>query len=165
VRTEGIPGLYAGLPGSLLGSAAQGYAFNYWHSFLRQMYLSSSLVSHPPSTAAELALAYCSGVLSQLCCTPISVVTTRQQTTPKEERKGLVGTANEVMDSGSGVTTLWKGLRASLVLCINPAITYGATERLRLILFRGTETLKPWESFCKSDPRFVRRRTNTTSNF
>lgn len=162
VRTEGVLGLYAGLPGSLIGSAAQGYAFNYWHSFLRQLYISSSLVSQPPDTVAELSLAYCSGVLAQLCVTPISVITARQQTTPLEERKGLFGTANEVVNGENGAMGLWKGFQASLILCINPAITYGATERLRMILFKGKATLQPWESFCElilsksgtSRPRF-----------
>jgi hypothetical protein len=150
LRTEGIQGLYAGLPGSLIGSAAQGYAFNYWHSFLRNLYISSSLVSQPPGTVAELSLAYCSGALAQLCTTPISVVTARQQTTPLIERKGLFGTANEVVTGENGITGLWKGFRASLILCINPAITYGATERLRMILFREKPKLTAWESFCET---------------
>jgi Mitochondrial carrier protein len=108
------------------------------------------LVSQPPGTIAELSLAYCSGALAQLCTTPISVVTARQQTTALKERKGLFGTANEVVSGENGVTGLWKGFRASLILCINPAITYGATERLRMILFRGKPSLTAWESFCKS---------------
>lgn len=148
VRAEGIEGLYAGLPGSLIGSAAQGYAFNYWHSFLRNLYVASSLVTQPPGTIAELSLAYFSGALAQLCTTPISVVTARQQTTPFVERKGMMGTANEVINGENGVIGLWKGFRASLILCINPAITYGATERFRMILFRGKLRLTAWESFC-----------------
>lgn len=148
IRIEGIEGLYAGLPGSLIGSAAQGFAFNYWHSFLRNLYIASTLVSQPPRTIAELSLAYCSGALAQLCTTPISVVTARQQTTPLSERKGMMGTANEVVSGENGLTGLWKGFRASLILCINPAITYGATERLRMILFRGKLRLTAWESFC-----------------
>lgn len=141
MQSEGLEGLYAGLPGSLIASAAQGYAFNYWHSFSRNLYTTSTLVSQPPGTIAELSLAYCSGALAQLCTTPISVVTARQQTTPLSERKGMIGTANEVLSSENGVTRLWKGFRASLILCINPAITYGATERLRMILFRGKPRL------------------------
>jgi hypothetical protein len=69
-----------------------------------------------------------------------------------KERKGLFGTANEVVTGENGVTGLWKGFRASLILCVNPAITYGATERLRVILFRGKPSLTAWESFCECNP-------------
>ncbi|KAF2104617.1 putative peroxisomal carrier protein [Rhizodiscina lignyota] len=147
VRTEGFPGLYAALPGSILSNAFQGYAFNYWHSLLRQTYMSLKSLPQPPGTTAELACAYGAGVLSVLFTIPLSVVTTRQQTTPPNERKGILGTAKEIVDSDDGITGLWKGFRASLLLCINPAITYGGIERLRVLLFQGRQVLKPWESF------------------
>jgi hypothetical protein len=147
IKTEGIIGLYAGLPGSLIGGAAQGFGFNYWHSLLRQAYMSSKVLPQPPGTPAELLIAYTSSAVSALFTLPISVVTTRQQTSPKGERKGLIDTANEVIKGEDGVRGLWKGLKATLILCVNLAITYGATERLRIILFQGRDKLRPWESF------------------
>lgn len=60
----------------------------------------------------------------------------------------MIGIAKDVVEGENGVIGLWKGSRASLVLCINPAITYGATERLRMIPFRGKPRLTTWESFC-----------------
>jgi hypothetical protein len=33
------------------------------------------------------------------------------------------------------------------VLCINPSITYGATQRLRVLLFSGKKTLSPGDAF------------------
>jgi hypothetical protein len=149
IRNEGIVGLYAGLPGSLIAGAAQGFGFNYWHSLLRQIYISSKILPQPPGTPAELVIAYGSSAISALFTLPISVVTTRQQTSAKAERKGLIDTANEVIKSEDGVLGLWKGLKASLILCVNLAITYGAVERLRIILFQGRQKLKPWESFCE----------------
>jgi transmembrane carrier protein len=74
------------------------------------------------------------------------VVSTRQLTAAKEDRKGILDTAREIVDE-FGVFGLWKGLRATLVLCVNLAITYGATERLRILLFQGRAKLQPWESF------------------
>lgn len=50
-----------------------------------------------------------------------------------------------------GVSGLWKGLRASLVLCVNPAITYGCFEKLkRMLLARrnnGLNSLTPLDAF------------------
>jgi hypothetical protein len=42
----------------------------------------------------------------------------------------LVETAHEIISEG-GVTALWTGLKPGLVLTVNPAITYGAFERLK----------------------------------
>ncbi|EDN08283.1 predicted protein [Histoplasma mississippiense (nom. inval.)] len=78
---------------------------------------------------------------------PVSVITTRQQTQPKGEKKGLFDTGREVIDSEDGWSGLWRGLKASLVLVVNPAITYGTYQRLKDILFSGKTSLKPWEAF------------------
>ncbi|KAF2417116.1 putative peroxisomal carrier protein [Tothia fuscella] len=147
VKSEGVQGLYVGLPGSLIGGAAQGYAFNYWHSLLRQMYLDRAGSLPIPSTAVELGIAYGASALSMLFTLPVTNVTTRQRTADKAERKGLIGTANDVLKAGNGITGLWKGISASLLLCLNPTITYGAVERLRIILFQGRNNLRLWESF------------------
>jgi Mitochondrial carrier protein len=147
VKAEGIPGLYAGLPGSLISGAAQGFGFNYWHSFLRQLYISYQASPQAIGTPVELSIAYGASALSALFTVPITLVTTKQQTSAKEERKGLIDTAKDVIQSEDGVIGLWKGFSASLLLCVNPAITYGAVERLRIILFQGRTKLQLWESF------------------
>lgn len=77
----------------------------------------------------------------------MAVVTTRQQTQPKGDKKGFWDTGKEVVNSEDGVSGLWRGLKASLVLVVNPAITYGAYSRLREVVFPGRLALKPWEAF------------------
>jgi hypothetical protein len=149
VKSEGILGLYVGLPGSLIGGAAQGFGFNYWHSLLRQLYIRSAVLAQPPGTPVELAIAYGASAISMLFTLPLMNVTTRQRTAQKEDRKGLIDTAKSVIQGSDGVIELWKGMKASLLLCLNPAITYGAVERLRILLFQGRNNLKLWESFCK----------------
>lgn len=108
-----------------------------------------SSLPQPPGTAAELGLAYGAGALTVMIVIPISVITTRQQTSPPHERKSMVGTAKEVIQGDDGMRGLWKGLSAAWILCINPGITYGAIERLRGLLFQGREDLRPWESSCE----------------
>lgn len=39
-----------------------------------------------------------------------------------------------------GWTGLWRGLKPSLVLCVNPAITYGLFERMKSALYQDTGT-------------------------
>lgn len=146
VSAEGLIGLYAGMSGSLIGVASTNFAYFYWYSLVRAFYLRYSKTAHP-SMAMELSLGAVAGALAQLFTIPVAVITTRQQTQKKEDRKGLFDTAREVVEGEDGLFGLWRGLKASLVLVVNPAITYGAYERLKAGLFPGRSNLKPWEAF------------------
>ncbi|KAK8197078.1 mitochondrial carrier domain-containing protein [Phyllosticta capitalensis] len=147
VKNDGLEGLYAGMPGSLIGVASTNFAYFYWYSVVRTLYLSSVKSAKSPGTATELSLGAVAGALAQLFTIPVAVVTTRQQTQSKHERKGLLETGRDVINSEDGWTGLWRGLKASLVLVVNPAITYGAYQRLRAVMFPGKAQLKPLEAF------------------
>ena len=152
VEDEGLHGLYSGLAGSLIGVASTNFAYFYWYSTVRELYISKvQKSSKPPGTAIELALGAVAGALAQLFTIPIAVVTTRQQTQPKCDKKGIFATGKEVIDGEDGITGLWRGLKASLVLVVNPAITYGAYQRLREVLFPNRVNLRPHEAFRKSE--------------
>lgn len=146
-KADGFSGLYAGMTGSLIGVGSTNFAYFYWYTVVRSLYLQYRASATPPGTAAELSLGAVAGAVAQLFTIPIAVVTTRQQTVSKHERKGLVATAKDVVDSEDGWTGLWRGMKASLVLVVNPAITYGAYQRLKDVLFPGRTSLKPWEAF------------------
>lgn len=155
VADDGLKGLYAGMNGSLLGVASTNFAYFYWYTVARTLYVKSAKsTAPPPSMAVELALGAVAGALAQLFTIPVAVVTTRQQTAKGDERKGLLATAREVVEGPDGVSGLWRGLKASLVLVINPAITYGAYERLRTMFFRDKTNLRPWEAFRESSRPF-----------
>jgi hypothetical protein len=146
VKKAGIPGLYAGMPGSLLGVASTNFAYFYWYTFVRNWYL-KRLGTKTLGTATELALGAVAGALAQLFTIPVAVVTTRQQTRPlNAPYVGLLDTAKEVV-AEDGLSGLWRGLKASLVLVVNPAITYGSYQRFKDLLFPGKTRLSPFESF------------------
>lgn len=149
VDSEGLSGLYSGIAGSLLGVASTNFAYFYWYTIVRTIYMASDKVPKPPGTAAELSLGAVAGAVAQIFTIPVAVITTRQQTQPKEDKRGFWETGKEVVDSEDGVSGLWRGLKASLILVVNPAITYGAYQRLKDILFAGKNNLKPWEAFRK----------------
>ncbi|ORY69804.1 mitochondrial carrier domain-containing protein [Pseudomassariella vexata] len=147
VAEDGIGGLYAGMEGALLGVASTNFAYFYWYSTVRTLYFKSQKMPAPPSTAVELALGAVAGAVAQLCTIPVAVVTTRQQTQSKNDKRGFLETGREVIESEDGVFGLWRGLKASLVLVVNPAITYGAYERLKTYMFPGKTRLTPGEAF------------------
>lgn len=145
---EGLAGLYSGMTGSLIGVASTNFAYFYWYSTVRALYMNKVQTNgKPASTAVELSLGAVAGALAQLFTIPIAVVTTRQQTQPKGEKKGIFATGKEVIESEDGYSGLWRGLKASLVLVVNPAITYGAYQRLRDVLYPGKVNLRPHEAF------------------
>jgi len=147
VDDEGLMGLYSGINGALIGVASTNFAYFYWYSVVRTLYLSTQTLPKPPTTAIELSLGAVAGAVAQVFTIPVSVVTTRQQTQPKIERKGLLDTGREVVNSEDGWTGLWRGLKASLVLVVNPAITYGAYQRLKDLIYPGKTHLRPFEAF------------------
>lgn len=147
VEKEGVTGLYSGIAGSLLGVASTNFAYFYWYSVVRTLYMASNKGSQNPGTAVELSLGAVAGAVAQVFTIPVAVITTRQQTQPKGEKKGLIETGREVVDSEDGWSGLWRGLKASLILVVNPAITYGAYQRLKEVIFPGKNNLKPWEAF------------------
>ena len=149
IDDEGFEGLYSGFNGSLIGVASTNFAYFYWYSVVRTLYSSSQALPKSPSTATELSLGAIAGAVAQVFTIPVSVITTRQQTQPKGDKKGLVDTGREVVHSEDGWTGLWRGLKASLVLVVNPAITYGAYQRLNVFFFGGKTNLRPWEAFCE----------------
>jgi hypothetical protein len=136
--------------GSLIGVASTNFAYFYWYTIVRTLYFKSRKTDANPSTVVELALGAVAGAIAQVFTIPVAVVTTRQQTASKSDRKGLIATAREVIDGPDGVSGLWRGLKASLVLVVNPAITYGAYERLKEVLFPGKANLRPSEAFRES---------------
>ncbi|KAL4938293.1 hypothetical protein BDV06DRAFT_201190 [Aspergillus oleicola] len=144
---EGVEGLYSGMAGSLIGVASTNFAYFYWYSVVRTLYMSTERLPKPPGTAIELSLGAVAGAIAQVFTIPVAVITTRQQTQPKEDKKGLIETGKEVINSEDGWSGLWRGLKASLILVVNPAITYGAYQRFKDILFPGKTNLKPWEAF------------------
>lgn len=140
---DGVNGLYYGLLGTIIGTASSNFAYFYWYGLIRGIYVTRSKGA-ALSTATELMLGAVAGALGQMFTIPISVVTTKQQAA--DTYKSLLVTAQEVFGE-DGVTGFWRGLKASLVLVVNPSITYGSFERLRTLLFQGRTHLAPGENF------------------
>lgn len=67
--------------------------------------------------SAELVLGALAGALGQVFTIPVSVVATRQQLSSDETSQSLYETTAEILRE-DGITGLWRGLKASLVLTV-----------------------------------------------
>lgn len=144
-RKRGLIGWYHGLWTLLLGTITQNFAYFYWYAIVKRMYARIYRRSTAkPSTAAELLLGATAAAISQLFTTPIGVLATQEQTDPK--LRSMLQLLRRAIVKGD-ICLLWKGLRVSLILTVNPSITYGLGERLRVALFGNKKHLRPQESF------------------
>ncbi|KAG4094987.1 peroxisomal carrier protein [Neocallimastix lanati (nom. inval.)] len=132
IKEEGFDGLYSGLFSSLFGTVASSFAYFFWYSLVKKGYYKQypKALEKPLSMKVELFLGGIAGIVSHLCTLPISVVTTRQQTTATENRKNFINTIVEIVKE-DGITSLWKGLKPSIMLTLNPSITYSVFERIK----------------------------------
>jgi len=170
IKEEGIAGYYGGFFASMLNTFSQQYAYFFVYSFVRTSYikrLAAKSKSVQLSTAAELILGAIAGALAQIFTIPVSVIATRQQvgrSVAWTEEEGDQSTADskkskEPYDDSflavardiirqDGVSGLWLGLSTSLVLTVNPSITYGVYERIKsIILSDPQQKLSPWGAF------------------
>lgn len=145
-KKKGVLGWYHGLLSSIFGSAAQNFSYFYWYTVVKRVYgrMMRKHHSHQHLTVIELFLGALAAAISQCFTMPIGVVTTHQQT--DKHRRSLYQLIKEVYVH-DGIKGFWKGLSVSLVLCVNPSITYGSYERLKQIWLGDRHYLGPLESF------------------
>ncbi|KAG6857383.1 hypothetical protein H0H87_004745 [Tephrocybe sp. NHM501043] len=138
--------LFQSLFAEQLTSIIAEYAYFFFYSFVRNHYISrlarklpAGSKLPPLSTAAELLLGALAGALAQIFTIPVSVIATRQQvgrlngSSQEPTDDSFLGVAREII-AEEGVTGLWLGIKPGLVLTVNPAITYGAFERVKSLI-------------------------------
>lgn len=152
VRTRGVRSLYRGFFASMANTFIQQFAYFYWYTLVRNVYIRRVLRSPSPhpvlNTVTELVLGAVAAAFSQLFTTPVGVIATRQQVSHHHEGdNSFIGHIREIYEQ-DGITGFWRGLRPSLVLTINPAITYGVYERIKsVILAASGGHMTPGKSF------------------
>lgn len=156
LKLQGIGGFYRGFLASMLNTFSMQFAYFYWYTVVRKTYTSKVLPRWSPSGSSksptlgivtELSLGALAGAIAQIFTIPVSVVATRQQLdNSKSGGKSLLTTASEVIRE-DGPTGLWRGLKPSLVLTVNPAITYGTFERLKFAFLGPKGKMTPGKAF------------------
>lgn len=121
VKREGAGALYSGLGTDIGKSVVDSFLFFGFYNYLRRH------SKQPPRALEELVLGSLAGACSRALTTPISNVVTRKQTSAGKEtlRQMLAAMYKE-----SGLLGLWSGYSATLVLTLNPSITFFVNRRL-----------------------------------
>ncbi|KAL5341165.1 mitochondrial carrier domain-containing protein [Aspergillus crustosus] len=142
---EGISGLYAGLAQDTAKTVLDAFLFFLAYEFFRQRriaarYGATRRARHTVLPVLdELAIGVLSGAFSKLFTTPLSNVVARKQTS------GTSASASDITSkirSEKGIRGFWSGYSASLILTLNPSITFFLNEILKSALRRRSNGAK-----------------------
>lgn len=152
LKEEGVKGYYGGFGASMANTFFMQYAYFFFYSFVRTTYIKRLSRKQPSgkvqqlSTSIELLLGAAAGALAQIFTLPVSVIATRQQIGKSKNTAGaksssFIDVGREIVNE-DGVAGLWAGIKPSMVLTVNPAITYGAFERVKSVMLASTNSSK-----------------------
>ncbi|KAL9589527.1 MAG: hypothetical protein Q9203_001681 [Teloschistes exilis] len=149
---DGLAGFYAGLVPDTLKTIADSFLFFLAYNYLRQTRLKTRGPSfkHLP-VVDELTVGFIAGAFSKLWTTPIGNIVTRQQAASmmsehqqSRDKKSSIRAVALKIRSEKGLQGFWSGYSASLVLTLNPSITFLLFETIkRLIIPRQKRSNPP----------------------
>ncbi|KAL8810671.1 MAG: hypothetical protein Q9200_002383 [Gallowayella weberi] len=151
----GLSAFYAGIGPDTAKTVADSFLFFLAYNFLRQTRLRTrgGSAKYLP-VADELSVGFLAGAFSKFLTTPIANTVTRQQAASMlsriqphgGERSSIQATASRIR-SEKGLQGFWSGYSASLVLTLNPSLTFFLFETLkRLLLPRGKRADPPTQA-------------------
>jgi len=125
---------------------ADGFLFFLAYTFLRQQQLTRDGTKNL-SVSKELSVGVAAGAFAKLLTTPIQNIVTRQQTaalvaardptsstTPSQSRKLTIKDIALQIRAERGIQGFWAGYSASVLLTLNPALTFAIDNLLRRLL-------------------------------
>lgn len=137
----GLKALYTGLGPDVLKGLGDSFLFFLVYNFLRQRETRKHGNSIPVSS--ELGIGVVAGALAKLITTPLQNIITRQQTaalvaardptsttSPSQSSKLTVRDIALQIRSERGLKGFWAGYSASVLLTLNPAITFAVDNLL-----------------------------------
>ncbi|MCJ1455522.1 hypothetical protein MMC28_005877 [Mycoblastus sanguinarius] len=139
-REGGLSGFYVGLLSDTSKTIADSFLFFLAYNFLRQSRIRSSRSSsNNLPVIDELGVGFVAGAFSKLLTTPIANIVTRKQTSSmlssrdpdKKTDQSSVRSIALQIKAEKGWQGFWSGYSASLILTLNPSLTFFFYEFLK----------------------------------
>lgn len=151
-KEGGLNGFYVGVVSDTSKTIADSFLFFLGYNFLRQSRMRSSKASskHLP-VIDELSVGFLAGAFSKFLTTPIANIVTRKQTSSmlsgrdpgKDTDQGSLRSIASQIRAEKGVQGFWSGYSASLVLTLNPSLTFFFFEALKSTLLSRSQRQSP----------------------
>lgn len=148
----GIKAFYTGIGPEALKTVADSFLFFLAYSYVRQKRLFSKGYSGNLPALDEIGVGVIAGAFAKLCTTPIQNIVTRKQTaamlhaqdplTNKPANLSTKDIALQIRDE-KGLQGFWSGYSASLILTLNPAITFLLHKMLLRFFVPRTRRAQP----------------------
>ncbi|CAL8581064.1 hypothetical protein XPA_006769 [Xanthoria parietina] len=138
----GLSGFYAGIGPDTAKTIADSFLFFLAYNFLRQTRLRArgGSKNHLP-VADELSVGFLAGAFSKFITTPIANIVTRQQAASmmfggqsQTHRQSSIRKIALQIRNERGLQGFWSGYSASLVLTLNPSLTFLFFDTLKRLL-------------------------------
>lgn len=142
----GLKAFYTGVGPDVGKGIADSFLFFLAYTYLRQLQLRRDSVKEL-SVFKELSVGIAAGALAKLVTTPIQNIVTRQQTaalvaardptsstTPYESGKLSMKDIALQIRNERGIQGFWAGYSASIILTLNPALTFAIDNLLKSLL-------------------------------
>ena len=151
-KEGGIKALYTGLTYDTCKTIADSFLFFLAYNFLRQRRIESRQHrSFRLPIFDELSVGFLAGAISKLLTTPIANIVTRKQASsmtidhsPQFEAESCsVRSIAFQIHSEKGLQGFWSGYSASLVLTLNPSLTFFFFETLKRAVIPQDQRLSP----------------------
>lgn len=148
----GIAGFYTGVGQDMGKTIADSFLFFLAYTFLRQRRLKSRARAAGKRSAVlpvldELAIGIIAGAFAKLWTTPLANIVTRKQTAAVigDSRSSSASTREIAAQirAEKGLAGFWSGYSASLILTLNPSITFFLNETLKYLLLPRHRRRKP----------------------
>lgn len=144
--SEGVAGFYAGLLSDTGKTLADSFIFFLLYDYLRRGRLRKNGGRHNLPAYEELSVGFVAGAATKLMTTPIANVATRQQASaisdPSEKTPSFVEVANKIRRD-NGVSGFWSGYSASLILTLNPSLTFFLFEFFKRVTLPKSKRQNP----------------------
>jgi len=151
---QGIAGFYPGLAQDTCKSLADSFLFFLAYTTIRQRRIVARVGAAKAAKSKsimlpildELAIGVVAGAFSKLFTTPLSNIVTRKQTAAKGRHGAKDATTADIaaqIRDEKGLGGFWSGYSASLVLTLNPSLTFFLNEVLKYSLLPRSKRSKP----------------------
>lgn len=142
----GLSGFYAGLASDTLKTLADSFFFFLLYNHLRRERLSKTGGKQILPAHEELGVGFVAGATTKLITTPIANVVTRQQaaalSAPRNQTPSFLEIAGKIYTE-EGPSGFWSGYSASLILTLNPTLTFFLFEFFKRLTLPQSKRTNP----------------------
>ena len=150
-KEEGLDGLFAGIQSDTVKTIADSFLFFLAYNFLRQRRLRSQTQSKNLPMFDELSVGFIAGAFAKFLTTPLGNVVTRMRTSPLKQssnkgpgpKRDSACAVAKTLYRELGLTGLWSGYSASIVLTLNPSLTFFLFNVLKRVTLPKQQRTKP----------------------